>query len=175
MRSKVFAAKSRPNRDRVLARIRKDYAAAVTREKLAAAAVAAQKEAVGAQNQLLIQHNILQREFEGNQQLYQSLLQRLKNATVSAGLQSTNIHLVDAALPPGEAGPPQEGAQYCLGIPGGSCSRGYGRVRPGRSRPFDKDSRRGRVLAHDAGSGSGTATAQCVTQRDGWLREPGGH
>ena len=74
---------------RVLARIRKDYTATVTREKLAAGAVAAQKEVVGAQNQLLIQHNILQHEFEGNQQLYQSLMQRLKNATVSAGLQST--------------------------------------------------------------------------------------
>ena len=39
--------------ERVLARIRKDYMSAVTRERLASAAVAAQKEAVGAQNQLL--------------------------------------------------------------------------------------------------------------------------
>ena len=31
-----------------------------------------------------------------------SLMQRLKDATVSAGLQSTNIHLVDAALAPVE-------------------------------------------------------------------------
>ena len=59
-----------------------------------------QKEQVGNANQLLVQHNILQREFEGNQQLYQSLMQRLKDATVSAGLRSTNIHLVDTALAP---------------------------------------------------------------------------
>ena len=52
--------------DRVLARIRKDYAAAVTRERLASSAVAQQKEVVGAQNQLLVQHNILAREFESN-------------------------------------------------------------------------------------------------------------
>jgi len=102
--------------NRVLARIRKDYTATVTREKLAAAAVAAQKEVVGAQNQLLIQHNILQREFEGNQQLYQSLMQRLKNATVSAGLQSTNIHLVDAALAPGEPVRPKKALNIALGF-----------------------------------------------------------
>jgi polysaccharide biosynthesis transport protein len=102
--------------ERVLARIRKDYTAALTRERLASAAVGAQKEAVGAQNQLLIQHNILEREFEGNQQLYQSLMQRLKNATVSAGLQSTNIHLVDTALPPGEPVRPKKALNIALGF-----------------------------------------------------------
>ena len=102
--------------DRVLARIRKDYAAAVTRERLASAAVAQQKEAVGAQNQLLVQHNILAREFESNQQLYQSLLERLKNATVSAGLQSTNIHMVDAALPPSEPVRPRKSLNIALSL-----------------------------------------------------------
>ena len=105
--------------NRVLGRIRKDYATAVTREKLAAGAVTVQKEAVGAQNQLLVQHNILLREFEGNQQLYQSLLQRLKNATVSAGLQSTNIHLVDAALAPRVPVRPNKALNVALGFLGG--------------------------------------------------------
>ena len=94
----------------------KTIRAAVTREKLAAAAVGTQKEVVGAQNELLVQHNILQREFEGNQQLYQSLMQRLKNATVSAGLQSTNIHLVDAALPPGDPVRPKKALNIALGF-----------------------------------------------------------
>ena len=102
--------------ERVLARIRKDYTAAVTRERLASGAVAQQKEAVGAQNQLLVQHNILAREFESNQQLYQSLLERLKNATVSAGLQSTNIHMVDAALPPSEPVRPRKCLNIALGL-----------------------------------------------------------
>ena len=102
--------------DRVLARMHKDYIAAVTRESLASSAVTAQKEAVGAQNQLLIQHNILQREFEGNQQLYSSLMQRLKDATVSAGLQSTNIHLVDTALAPVEPVRPRKALNIGLGL-----------------------------------------------------------
>ena len=102
--------------ERVLARIRKDYMSAVTRERLASAAVAAQKEAVGAQNQLLVQHNILQREFEGNQQLYSSLMQRLKDATISAGLQSTNINLVDPALPPVDPVRPRKALNISLGL-----------------------------------------------------------
>ena len=106
-------------RARVVERIRRDYTAAVTRERLAATAVAAQREAVGAENQRLVQHNILAREFEGNQQLYQNLLQRLKNATVSAGLQSTNIHLVDAALPPVDPVRPKKGLNIALGVLGG--------------------------------------------------------
>jgi capsular exopolysaccharide synthesis family protein len=87
-------------RKRTVGRIRQDYSSAVGREKLLTAAVAKQKIEVGAMNQLLIQHNMLKREFETNQQLYDSLLQRLKDATVSAGLRATNIHPVDTALPP---------------------------------------------------------------------------
>src|SRR5207302_9409548 len=80
-------------RKRRVGRLRSDYAAARGREKLLTAAVAKEKVDVGALSQLLIQHNVLKREFDTNQQLYDSLLQRLKDATVSAGLRATNIHL----------------------------------------------------------------------------------
>lgn len=86
--------------DRVIDRIRLDYGTAVNRENLARAAVAREKEVLGGVNQLLVQHNILQRDFDANEQLYQNLIQRLKDATVSAGLRSTNVHQVDVALPP---------------------------------------------------------------------------
>jgi len=87
-------------RRRIVERLKNDYVAALGREKLLAAAVAKEKADVGALSQLLIQHNLLKREFDTNQQLYDSLLQRLKDATVSAGLRATNIHVVDAARPP---------------------------------------------------------------------------
>jgi capsular exopolysaccharide synthesis family protein len=87
-------------RKRIEVRIRNDYLAALGRERLLSAAVAQEKVEVGKLSQLLIEHNILKREFETNQQLYDSLLQRLKDATVSAGLRATNIHLVDSALVP---------------------------------------------------------------------------
>lgn len=87
-------------RNRAVERIRHDYAAAMERERLVSAAVAREKVEVGKLNQLLIQHNILRREFETNQQLYDNLLQRLKDATLSAGLRATNIHVIDRALQP---------------------------------------------------------------------------
>ncbi len=45
-----------------------------------------------------IQYNILKREVDSSKQLYEGLLQRLKQAGVSAGLKSSNIRVVD----PGE-------------------------------------------------------------------------
>jgi capsular exopolysaccharide synthesis family protein len=87
-------------RKRMVARIHDDYMVALGRERLLSAAVANQKEEVGKLNQLSIEHNLLKREFETNQQLYASLLQHLKDATVSAGLRATNIHQVDSALVP---------------------------------------------------------------------------
>ncbi len=105
--------------NRVIERLRHDYNAAVGRENLAAQAFARQKEQLGKLNQLLVQHNILQRDFESNQQLYQNLLQRLKDATVSAGLRSTNIHIVDSALPPTSPIRPRKALNIALGLLGG--------------------------------------------------------
>jgi succinoglycan biosynthesis transport protein ExoP len=102
--------------DRVFKRIASDYQTAAGREKLAAAAVTRQKEALGSLNQLLVQHNILQREFDGNQQLYASLMQRLKDATVSAGLRSTNIHMVDSALTVTEPVRPKKMLNIAIGM-----------------------------------------------------------
>lgn len=85
---------------RVLERIRGDYLTAQNREKLAANAVMQQKDELGELSQLLVQHNMLKRDFDTNQQLYMSLLGKLKDATLSAGMRSNNIQLVDSATAP---------------------------------------------------------------------------
>ncbi|MBI1738456.1 MAG: polysaccharide biosynthesis tyrosine autokinase [Acidobacteria bacterium] len=51
-------------------------------------------------NEKLVQHSLLKREYETNQQLYDGLLNRMKEAGVSAGMRSNNIHFVDRARPP---------------------------------------------------------------------------
>lgn len=86
-------------RKRIVQRMKNDYSAALGRERLLQTAVAHEKVEVGALNQLLIQHSLLKRESDSNQQLYDSLLQRLKDATVSAGLRATNIHVIEKAKP----------------------------------------------------------------------------
>jgi polysaccharide biosynthesis transport protein len=86
--------------DHVIERIRTDYQAAVDRENLAVTALGKQREELGKLNELLVEHNILKHDFETSQQLYQNLLQKLKDASVSAGMRSTNIHSLDAAMTP---------------------------------------------------------------------------
>jgi len=101
---------------RTVERIRRDYNAAVGRVKLLQASVAEQKVEVGRLNQLLIQHNILKHDFESNQQLYENLLQHLKDAQVSAGLRATNINLVDPARPPAFAVRPKKALNIAIGL-----------------------------------------------------------
>ena len=103
-------------REKTVERIRADYRAAQGRVRLLSASVAQEKQQVGELNQLLIQHNILKRDFDTNQQLYDSLLQHLKDATVAAGLRATNIHVIDAARPPSIPDRPRKGLNLSLGF-----------------------------------------------------------
>jgi polysaccharide biosynthesis transport protein len=87
-------------RKRAVENVRSEYQEAAEREKALSEAVTRQNVEVEKVNQLLIEHNLLKREFESNQQLYDSLLAHLKDANVSAGLRATNIHVIDRAVPP---------------------------------------------------------------------------
>jgi capsular exopolysaccharide synthesis family protein len=103
-------------RNRTVQRIRKDYEAAVGRERIMSDLMVREKAEVGRLNQLLIQHNILKRDFETNQQMYENLLERLKDATVSAGLRASNVHLVDSAFPPAEPIRPKKFLYISVGL-----------------------------------------------------------
>ena len=87
-------------RNRIVENIHNEYRAAAERQQFLAAALSDQKKEIDKLSQFLIQHNLLKREFESNQTLYDGLLQRLKDATVSAGLRATNIHTIDEAAIP---------------------------------------------------------------------------
>jgi polysaccharide biosynthesis transport protein len=76
-----------------------EYRTAVQREKLLTDALAAQKVEANSFNQNSIQYNIIKRQVDTDKQLYDGLLQRMKEAGVSAGLKSNNIHIVDPAKP----------------------------------------------------------------------------
>ncbi len=51
-------------------------------------------------NERAVQYNILQREFETSRELYDGLLQRMKEIGVAAGVQENNISIIDRARPP---------------------------------------------------------------------------
>jgi capsular exopolysaccharide synthesis family protein len=84
----------------VAGRIESDYLGALKREQLLRRAFDAQKNEANSLNGKLVEYSLLRREYETNQQLYEGLLQRLKEAGISSGLRSSNIHVVDRARPP---------------------------------------------------------------------------
>lgn len=77
-----------------------EYLAALQRENLLIAAFNQQKQEANKLNESAIEYSVLKRDAEANRQLYQDLLQRLKEAGVSAGLRSSNIRVVDVARVP---------------------------------------------------------------------------
>ncbi len=87
-------------RKQAIGKVHNDYLAALTREKMIGDSLAKEKTNVNALNERMIEYNIKKREFEINQQLYESLLQRLKDATLSASLQVTNVNVIDPASIP---------------------------------------------------------------------------
>jgi succinoglycan biosynthesis transport protein ExoP len=80
--------------------ITNDYQAAVRREGLVRQALRAEQKNMDQTAGRAVQYNILKREVDTNKQLYEGLLQRLKEASVSASLKASNIRVVDAAEPP---------------------------------------------------------------------------
>ncbi len=62
----------------------------------------------------LVQYHILQHDAESNKQLYDGLLQKLKEATITVGLRSNNIRTVDPALAPSGPSRPQKARNILL-------------------------------------------------------------
>ncbi len=82
---------------RIIAGIKSDYQSSLRRESLLRAAFNKQKAKAMEMKQKAIQYNILKREADTNRDLYNGLLQRMKEAGVSAGITASNIQIVDKA------------------------------------------------------------------------------
>ncbi|MGC2421839.1 MAG: polysaccharide biosynthesis tyrosine autokinase [Candidatus Acidiferrales bacterium] len=71
----------------------------------------------------LVQYSILQHDADSNRQLYDGLLQKLKEAGITAGLRSSNIRVVDPALVPTTPSRPQKAHNillaFLVGLVGG--------------------------------------------------------
>ncbi|HZE69220.1 MAG TPA: polysaccharide biosynthesis tyrosine autokinase [Pyrinomonadaceae bacterium] len=76
------------------------YKSAMERERMQRAALEAQKQAADKLNANAIQSDILKHEFETNRKLYEDLLQKQKEVSISSSLKSSNIWIVDPARPP---------------------------------------------------------------------------
>jgi capsular exopolysaccharide synthesis family protein len=87
-------------RDRIVERIYGELKEAEQREKLLAASYETQSALVSNEAGKLVHYNLLQREVDTNRQLYETLLQKVKEAGISAALRASNIRVVDPAQAP---------------------------------------------------------------------------
>ncbi len=82
---------------KIAAGIKNDYESGLKREALLRQAFEQQKKKVMGMKEKAIQYNILKREADTNRELYKGLLQKMKEAGISAGITASNIQLVDEA------------------------------------------------------------------------------
>jgi polysaccharide biosynthesis transport protein len=85
---------------KVASRVRGEYTTALQRENMLHDAFEKQKQEANKLNESAIEYTLLKRDVETNRTLYEGLLQKLKEAGVSAGLKSNNYRIVDSARPP---------------------------------------------------------------------------
>ena len=84
----------------VVSRIQNDYDTAVRREQMLQSALNAQTDAANQLNETAIEYKVLKQEADANRQIYDSLVGKLKEASLEAGLNSSNIRVVAPARVP---------------------------------------------------------------------------
>ena len=85
---------------KITERVRGQYLAAQQQESMLHDQFEKQKQQANKLNENAIQYSLLKRDVDVNRQLYEGLLEKLKEAGVTAGLRSTNIRLVNVARTP---------------------------------------------------------------------------
>ena len=100
-----------------------DYNTAQKHIALLQADLDKQKAEANDQAEKLVQYHILEHDAEANKQLYDGMLQKLKEASITAGLRSSNIRIVDPALVPTTPSRPQRSRNiilaFVIGLVGG--------------------------------------------------------
>jgi polysaccharide biosynthesis transport protein len=100
----------------IVNRIEQEYRTAMQREQLLTQALDRQKTEANDMGEKLVQYNILKKDAEANKQLYDGLLQKLKEASIVAGLRSSNVRIVDPALVPSYPVRPRRGFNVLLAL-----------------------------------------------------------
>lgn len=87
-------------RTSILRRIRNQYDAAANRERILSQLYEKQAGTVATQSGQSVRYNMLKREVDGNRQVYEALLQKVKEAGIASGIRSSNVQVVDPARAP---------------------------------------------------------------------------
>jgi capsular exopolysaccharide synthesis family protein len=87
-------------RDQIMHRIGNEYDAARRRENLLAKACAEQETIVLDKSSKAIHYETLKGDVDSNRQIYESMLQRVKQAELASAMRVSNVLVVDSAKPP---------------------------------------------------------------------------
>jgi succinoglycan biosynthesis transport protein ExoP len=85
---------------KIASKVRGQYTTALQRENLLHDALEKQKQEANKLNESASKYFMLKRDADTYRALYEGILQKLKEAGVSAGLKSNNFRIVDRATPP---------------------------------------------------------------------------
>ncbi|HUA13867.1 MAG TPA: polysaccharide biosynthesis tyrosine autokinase [Verrucomicrobiae bacterium] len=97
---KEIDAQIRAEMKQIASKVRGEYMTSLQRENMLREALEKQKQEENKLNESAIEFNLLKRDADTYRTLYEDLLQKLKEAGVSAGLKSNNFRIVDSARPP---------------------------------------------------------------------------
>lgn len=96
--------------------LKTQYTAALQREKELKLELDREKGRLLDTRDRSLEHNTLQREVQSNRELYESLLQRMKEVGVAGGVGTNNISVIDTAFPPTNKYKPNTKLNLTLGI-----------------------------------------------------------
>src|SRR5580698_10206557 len=110
-------------RTSMISGLKEDFDTASSHVEILQEALDKQKAEANDLAEKLVQYHILQHDAESNKTLYDGLQQKLKEATITVGLHSDNIRVVDPALTPSSPSRPQKARNillaFLVGLVGG--------------------------------------------------------
>lgn len=101
-RAKVAALESALERERrqIMERIEYEYSEAQRSERLLNQVHAAQVLAVARDSERAIHYNMIRRDVDTNRQIYEAIIQRVKDTDIAAATKASNFRVIDAASVP---------------------------------------------------------------------------
>jgi capsular exopolysaccharide synthesis family protein len=96
-----------------------DYKTAIKREKFLANTITKLHKEYTDFPQKMVQYEVLKREVDTNRELYNNLIQRFKEVSVSASFAASNIEVIDPAMVSGTPYKPKKGFNFLLSLIGG--------------------------------------------------------
>jgi succinoglycan biosynthesis transport protein ExoP len=112
----MIEASLQKQRNNVLTRIQNEYESAKRREDLLAKGYATQARRVSDESNKAAHYTLLRREVDSNRALYETMLQKLKEASIASALRASNIRIVDPAEPSGGPSKPDVPRSVTVGL-----------------------------------------------------------